>query len=284
MSIPRPNGRGNTDRISIPCGKCPSCLQNKRASWGFRLSQELKNSETASFITLTYNDESNVGSLSKNDVTLFLKRLREASLKVIEKDHSIYDPGLKRKERVKLRYFLTGEYGSNTFRPHYHMILFNHPVLTEMELYELINKCWRNGSSHIGSVTEASIAYVAKYLLKGSVTPEGCEEPFSIMSRRPGIGFEYINRMQDWHQADQRFFVQKPDGVKQGIPRYYRDKIFSKTDKEEQSIKIQSEIDRIENEKLFNTFAKGENPFVNELLQKEDKTRKLKNVIKKGKL
>lgn len=285
MSIPRRNGRGNTDRVSVPCGKCPACLQNKRASWGFRLSQELKNSETASFITLTYADKKNTGSLSKIDVTLFLKRLRENCMKVVEMDHSYYESGLKRSERVKLRYFLTGEYGSNTNRPHYHMLLFNHPVLTEMELYELINRSWKNGFSYIGSVTEASIAYVAKYLLKGSVTPEGCEEPFSFMSKRPGIGVEYIERMQDWHHQDvERMYVVKPGGVKQGLPRYYKEKIYSENTKIKYAESQKLKMDQEDNERLYSDFAKGLDPFELELLRKNDLKRKLDVIIKKSKI
>lgn len=266
MSVPRPNGRGSTDRITVPCGKCPACLSNKRGSWAFRLQQELREAKTAKFITLTYDEKNNKGSLSKIDVQAFLKRFRQLCLKV---------DGL-----YQLRYYITGEYGSKTFRPHYHALLFNIPDVGQMKLYELINSSWKKGSSYIGDVCDASIMYVAKYLLKGSIIPEGCEEPFSLMSRKPGIGFNYVERMQDWHQDDQRFYAVKAGGEKVALPRYYKDKIFSKTDKEENFIKQQMEMNRIENEKIFNTFAKGENPFVNELLRKEDSERKLKNLRK----
>ena len=269
MSVQRPNGRGSRDRITVPCGKCPSCLANKRASWAFRLKQELKDSKSAKFITLTYDDKHNTGSLSKIDVQLFLKRFRALCKKV--------------DEGYQVRYYLTGEYGSNTFRPHYHMLVFNVPVYDEMKLYELINKSWKNGSSFIGDVTPASIMYVAKYLLKGSVTPDGCEEPFSLMSRRPGIGFQYVERMSDWHAEEQRTFVQS-GSVKQTMPRYYKDKIFSKTDKEEISIKNQVKMDEEDNQRLYETFAKGIHPFENELLKKQDSIRKMEILTKKGKL
>lgn len=285
MSIPRPNGRGSRDRINVPCGKCPACLQNKRASWGFRLSQELKSSETASFVTLTYDEKNNMGSLSKNDVTLFLKRLRQACIKMDIQDDPYYESGLNHPKKSKLRYFITGEYGSNTFRPHYHMLLFNHPLVSEMELYELINKTWKKGSSYIGQVTEASIAYVAKYLLKGSVTPEGCEEPFSFMSRKPGIGIEYVERMSDWHHEDiERMYVVKPGGIKQNLPRYYKDKIYSDNTKEKYAESQKLKMDEKEKELLYEQFRKGENPFHNELLKKQDLKRKMDIKIKNGKL
>lgn len=46
------------------------------------------------------------------------------------------------------------------------------------------------------------------------------------MSRRPGIGLNYLTEpMLKWHREDDRMYVIK-DGYKQAIPRYYRDKIF----------------------------------------------------------
>lgn len=269
MSIQRPNGSGSRDRLTVPCGKCPSCLQNKRTGWAFRLSQELKEAKSAKFITLTYDEKNNSGSLSKIDVQLFLKRFRAVCKKV---DQS-----------YNLRYYLTGEYGSNTFRPHYHALIFNIPENDEIKLYEMINKSWQKGSSYIGQVTPASIMYVAKYLLKGSVTPDGCEEPFSLMSRKPGIGFQYVERMSDWHAEEQRTFVQS-GSIKQSMPRYYKDKIFSKSDKEEISIKNQIKMDAEDNQRLYETFSKGIHPFETELLKKEDSMRKLEILTKKGKL
>lgn len=276
MSIPRPNGRGNKDRINVPCGKCPACLQNKRTSWAFRLQQELKICESANFITLTYNEENNNGSLDKMEIQRFLKRLRNLCYKVDGYHYSELD-------RLKLRYFLTGEYGSKTLRPHYHAIIFNLPIVSEMKLYEIIGKAWKKGSAYIGTVTPASIMYVAKYLLKGSVTPLDCEEPFSLMSRRPGIGYEYVNRMEDWHQADSRFYVMN-NGFKQSMPRYYNNKIFSKSDREENTERMITVKDDLDKKRLSELLSKGINPAQQELIIKQDIERKIKNLSKKGEL
>ena len=99
----------------VPCGRCLECLKDRVNSWFFRLYNEQKNAKTALFITLTYDDEhlsyTDNGSMCLNykDTQLFWKRLRKAQPKG--------DP--------KIRYFLVGEYGSKTHRPHYHAILFN---------------------------------------------------------------------------------------------------------------------------------------------------------------
>ena len=80
--------------------------------WSFRLREELKDSESAHFLTLTYDDEhiiitgNNEPTLYKRDVQLFLKSLRKL-------------------QKQKIKYYFVGEYGGKTDRPHYHAIIFN---------------------------------------------------------------------------------------------------------------------------------------------------------------
>ena len=42
--------------MSVPCGKCGYCLQNKRLDWAFRLEVEARYSCGADFVTLTYGE------------------------------------------------------------------------------------------------------------------------------------------------------------------------------------------------------------------------------------
>lgn len=262
MSIPRKGGYGRIDRVSVPCGKCSSCLSNKRQSWAVRLSEEMKVSSNHRFITLTYNDDNNTGSVSKTDVQLFLKRLRHYCSKV--------NPDLNQ------RYYIAGEYGTKGHRPHYHALLFNLPVLNELDLYDLIGKSWQKGHSYIGTVTERSISYVAKYLLKGSVIPEGCEDPFSLMSRKPGIGATYVQRMADWHKSDiNRYYV--PRGKNKTVmPRLYKEKLYTKDERLKQKEIITELADKKERDDMYKL---GKSYFEDELLKKEDSQRKLKKLI-----
>lgn len=256
LSIPRPNGRGQRDRVTVPCGKCVSCWSNKRNDWSFRILQELKKANTAYFVTLTYNEKNNTTTLSKIDVQLFLKRLRQSVSKV--------DP------TIRIRYFLSGEYGSESVRPHYHMILFNLPYLktvaeTKMLIQAFIERDWQKGMVHVGSVTEASIMYTTKYMLKGSVIPEGLEPPFSLMSRGSGIGSEYVKRMMDWNSNDSERLFGIDSGRKYNLPRYYKEKMYSKNKLDEIKKQREVERDKKENEEIAEMFKNGENYFLNEL-------------------
>jgi len=152
------------ERHVVPCGKCNFCLETRRNHWCFRLSQELKKSTSAYFITLTY-DEDNVpiaenGSqtLVKRDLQLFWKSLRKSQAVITD---------------LKLRYFIAGEYGSQTKRPHYHAIVFN----LQIPVHKL-QEIWKKGFVHCGRVTGASIRYVTKYIINRYDEVPGTEPSF----------------------------------------------------------------------------------------------------------
>ena len=190
--------------IYVPCGKCSACVARDASQWTFRILRELDVSDSAVFATLTYNDKylPFLGSLSKRDLTLFHKKLRHRS--------------------PKLKYFAVGEYGSHTFRPHYHGIYLN-------SFPEDIEKVWENGVCHFGDVNGNSIGYTVGYINKkvdNRPFADLQESPFRVMSK--GIGLNYVDKLKDWHNADplNRVYCNDFD-TKVSMPRYYRKKIFS---------------------------------------------------------
>lgn len=155
------------NRNFVPCGKCNLCLAARRADWTFRIRQELKDSISAFFLTLTYDDSSIPFSpsgnptLLKEDYQKFMKRLRKLS-------------------KNTLRYYCVGEYGTVTNRPHYHALIFN------LEPTVDVHRVWSKGHVVRGTVTPASIHYVTKYVINrygdyGDVCP-----PFALISKRSG--------------------------------------------------------------------------------------------------
>ena len=175
ISIRNPKGLSAADRITVPCGKCAACLQNRRGEWTNRLKIELEDATSAFFITLTYNEEHvtycNVASLVKSDLQKFIKRLRKSI------------------EPYKIRYYAVGEYGTITNRPHYHIILFNLPV----DKIDNVRKAWTDkqgeeiGHIDVGAVTGASIHYVTKYHINKNTSPTECSHhsalcPDSLLS------------------------------------------------------------------------------------------------------
>lgn len=214
---------------TVPCGKCYACLSNRRSQWSFRLEQELKVSTSAYFVTLTYDDShlyfngNGLASVCKRDIQLFMKRLR------------------KQISGSTLRYFLVSEYGPKTFRPHYHGIFFNIPG-TRDEVTDLVLKCWSSGHVVVGTVTSASISYCAKYCLTHFDDFRGRDPTFALMSRKPGIGANYVKSMNGWHNDDiDRFYAVRPGGQKVSLPRYYQERVYDDSVRAYHAEKVRTE-------------------------------------------
>lgn len=166
-----------------PCGQCMACRINKKRLWIAKMLLETVNSKKqSSFITLTYDDEHlpENGSIDPSEIKKFLKKLRQ----------TIY---IK-----KIRYFAVGEYGEQTFRPHYHLVIFGYPP---EEVEKLVKNCWEKGFVHIGEVTQESINYIAGYVTKKMTSKEdprleGKHPEFSRMSKFPPLGNRGIERIK----------------------------------------------------------------------------------------
>jgi hypothetical protein len=92
------------------------------------------------------------------------------------------------------------------------------------------------GTIYIGQVNEATIGYTLKYMQKPGKIPKHQNDDrlkeFSLMSK--GLGANYItNSMAKWHHNDllNRMYVPIKEGKKIAMPRYYKDKMYSETQK-----------------------------------------------------
>lgn len=192
----------------VPCGKCFGCRLDKSQDWAVRCVMESLQYDDNCFITLTYNDE-NLPSdkkLVKSHVQEFIREVR-------------------RQNRV--RYLISGEYGSQTGRPHYHAILFgfkpNDLVLiqkTEIGNYlyksAYLSSIWDKGFVSVGEFTPESARYVAGYTAK----KVGDDNGFLLCSTKPGIGAEYlINNLDQIIKYDS--FTGK-GLVQSRVPRYFQ--------------------------------------------------------------
>jgi len=218
----------NLSDRTVKCGQCKSCLLEKSATWSARLTEEFKESTSAYFVTLTYRDqdalwvdteEDTVTTLSKRDVQLFMKKLRKFN----EKHRRSCD--------YPIRYYLTGEYGGKFGRAHYHILLFN----ATKEASDRIHQIWDKGRVDVQGMNEKAIRYVSNYMLTKNIdVPEGIEKPFSLMSRRPGLGAGYIGRNWKHHYDNpEAIHMKTPSKKQRQLPRYYADKLISDTTKKQ---------------------------------------------------
>lgn len=167
----------------FPCGQCMPCLINKARLWTIRILLEGYAWPKNSFLTLTYDDRnlSADGNLNKRHYQLFLKNLRYR-----------YSP-------EHFRFFGIGEYGSESWRPHYHFILFNFGF----EDSRLIEKSWDKGFSFLGELNKYTARYITGYVTKKMThrnhpNLNGKEPEFMTCSRHNGgIGYSGLVKIRN---------------------------------------------------------------------------------------
>lgn len=139
-----------------PCGQCLACRVNIRRCRTFRILAESQCHEHSSFGTLTYDEDhvpwvldvdgAPVQTLRYRDVQLYFKRLRKSGL--------------------QFRYFVCGEYGDRTRRPHYHPVVFGPPA---DEVEDASRAAWKLSAPErvqFEPLTAQGAAYVAGYTMK----------------------------------------------------------------------------------------------------------------------
>jgi len=168
--------------------------------------------QTSAFVTLTYSDEKlplktsnrtseSVATLRPEDLRDWLKRYRAAI------------------HPLKVRFYAVGEYGNDTLRPHYHVILFgsgqcarnrtrralgtNIPDARSCcEFCDRVHKTWGQGLVDVGEFNIKTAGYTAEYTVKkltahGDGRLDGRHPEFGRMSLKPGIGYGAMNEVAD---------------------------------------------------------------------------------------
>lgn len=186
--------------VDVPCGHCDECTMKRSKDWAHRILMECKYHlpEECHFITLTFMDPFCPKYVCKDDVSSFMKRLRSAT------------------GQEKVKFFASGEYGSASKRPHYHLIVIGLKLddlylvdgIRHLYSSKLLERIWPFGMVRIGQVTQESANYVARYTSKKI----GDRKGFVLMSRRPGLGYRYIKDHKVFLECDY-------------LPLYYNDSL-----------------------------------------------------------
>lgn len=201
--------QGVPAQLHLPCGKCIGCVRANAQAWSLRCQLELQQHDVAAFTTLTYAGTANDYTLNKDHLQLFWKRLRAATAR-------------RAPTPTFLRYFASGEYGEKGGRPHYHAIIYGLSAKDDA----LVQDKWHYGHTQTHNATETTIAYVAGYTAKkitdrrkthtdyNNDTGEAWQAPFTIMSRRPGIGYH----AKKFHESWRLYAIL--NGYRIPVPRY----------------------------------------------------------------
>jgi len=185
------------------------------------------------FLTLTYDPEHLKSDfIVKPDFQKFIKLLR-------------YHTGRN------IRYMVSYEYGTKTYRPHMHAIIFGweptaqkflkntksgHPLFTSTD----VSKIWKHGFHSIGAANEKTAYYIASYALSGrarQITHPGTGETLQIsdsmdVSKRPAIGLSYLlsndRQLVDSGAPMPRYYVKKLSKFNPTLHQRYEDELTKK--------------------------------------------------------
>lgn len=249
------NKRGVVGDLELPCGQCIGCRLERSRQWAMRCMHEASLHDSNLFVTLTYADEHLPpgGSLRYRDFQLFMKRLR--------------------KRFGNVSFYVGGEYGETTRRPHFHVCLFNLALpdakfLCRSEdgskVYgsELLDQIWGLGGTSFGSVTFKSAAYVARYCVQ-KVTGQAADlhyrvvdsdgevhqlvPEFNRMSLNPAVGKRWLEKFHAEVYPRDYVIV---NGTKVRPPKFYdrwfeakdeKEFLFIKSDREQLTYSLRSD-------------------------------------------
>lgn len=201
----------------FPCGQCLNCRINQARVWQHRIMLENMMHKESLWVTLTYNNENlpKDGSVSREEVQKFLKRLRYHGL--------------------EFRYFIVGEYGDQSWRPHYHACFFGLSMKDAFLIFKTWAKCDRSGFK-IGEINDKSARYTAGYTTqkltkRRDLEAFGLQPEFMLSSRKDGgIGYPAIVRIaRAWRDSpwtDNRIIRELQSGkVNRPLGRYLTTKL-----------------------------------------------------------
>lgn len=162
--------------LQVPCGSCAECQKMVSNQWNYRTYYEfadcISNGGFVYYDTLSYDNKHlphikelipdsdfNYSCFRKKDITDFLKRIRI---------------NVERKHFVKLRYFLSTEYGHDklyrdyrgrvrrgTNRPHYHVLFFVYGTIDPLDFSRAVSSAWSYGMTD--GIPYKTLSYVLSH-------------------------------------------------------------------------------------------------------------------------
>lgn len=234
----------------VPCGKCKFCRCHSISVLSHKLDLELLHTHCAYVFTLTYDNEhlksitlNSDNSFTLHNITRYYDKknilntlnspyfsksdffkvsyAQKNSNTVFVNLYSDYQLFIKRLRKyifktnsTQIRYFLTLEYGSTTFRPHAHLIIFSKtPLCLEFQSDPFstlntrcitIERLWKNGfATYDGSPIKSSSlsSYISNYVNSINSIPaflsNKCIKPRSrhsaFLGLNPSISIQDIN-------------------------------------------------------------------------------------------
>lgn len=236
-----PRGWDGRRVFELPCGQCIGCRLERSRQWAMRCMHESQMHALNCFVTLTF-DEEHLPVDGSLDYAVFQRFMRD-----LRRDLGCWDVTLA---QYVPRFYMCGEYGERTRRPHFHACLFGvdfpdrvkfkdmnsgFPIYTS----KLLSSIWTDGFASVADFSFETAAYVARYVCKKVTGPMAdshylktdfetgevfrLRPEFTQMSLKPGIGRLWFDKYHGQVYPRDYVIVR---GRKVKPPKYY-DKVLA---------------------------------------------------------
>lgn len=247
--------------MQVPCNNCYACKLNRSAQKATEATLESYYYSDNYFITLTYDNENlpykqelEIKERNSDDIITYFNN-SELHPTLIPDHIKTFNNSLRKHfERLGhkgIKVIYCGEYGEETERPHYHEILINCPINPQY-FYDFhidnnfkahwktkeISDIWGKGMIDVAESEWSTIAYVARYCMKG-ITDLHTKEEYYNMAMYPEFMRSSIN-------LGKRYYEEHKDEI------YKTDEIIMKT--------IKGNIGSNKPPKLFDKWFEKERP------------------------
>lgn len=264
--------------VPVGCGKCMECKKQRTNNWRIRLMEEIRTAVRAKFVTMTFSEKSlieieynihkeereKLGKANKKTD----KRVKYTKATGYELDNKIATYAVRhfleryrKKYRTSIKHWLVTELGgNNTERLHIHGIIWTNehektenkiltkwtdtkPEIEHIWKYGTVNRMQKGWEDNY--VNEITVNYIVKYINK---TDDKHKLYNPIILTSAGIGKNYINRPDSrankFKGEDTKTTYSTRQGIKLGLPIYYRNKIYTEKEREQLWINLLNKEER----------------------------------------
>ena len=205
--------------VPVPCGNCIECRKKEANGWRIRLMEEYLQDHYATFVTLTFNDKSLNNLCSELGLTECNAVATVAVRRFLER--------WRKKYHKSVKHWLITELGhKGTERVHLHGVIWSQNV-------EDIRAIWGYGFCYFGKfVNEKTMNYITKYITKIDKEHKGFKG--KVLCSK-GIGENAVKKLgyAKFDGVDTNQFYIANNGLKLGLPTYYRNKLYNEEQRQE---------------------------------------------------
>lgn len=273
---PPPNLDPRTKYVPVGCQTCIECRKQKSREWLTRLQEDIKTNRNGKFIALTFSTEG-LKEVYNSDEKLKDLKGYDLDNGIATRAMRLFLERWRKKYKKSLRHWMVTELGhGNTEHMHMHGIVWT-------DVPEMLQEIWKYGNVWRGYerygkienyVNDRSINYIVKYISKMDEQHLNYK-PIILCS--PGIGNDYTNTFNatknKYNEKSTNETYRTSTGHKMALPIYWRNKIYTETQREQLWIrKIDEGVRYVCGEKIT---KKNERDYYRILEYHRERTKKL---------